>query len=114
VTQLNTPKFLALLRDLDRGIWAPRLEGSQIFLKLEGSEWVFSPLTAVYYHLTDKVLHRGSFWMEELTKEFGFPWWEVIDISYAINSSDRSNALRRNLRRDILRALDLPLDPQDL
>jgi hypothetical protein len=50
-------------------------------------EYAYSPVTAVYYHLTAlrgeaKIQHRGSFWQDEITREFGMSWWDMLELSY--------------------------------
>ncbi len=61
-----------------------------------GSEEVFTPLTAVYYHLTGKWIDGRSFWVEEMSldEEVGFPWYEIIPISYAVISNEKYPCLR--------------------
>jgi hypothetical protein len=107
---LNTERFLALLAQLSPETWTARKDTPLIHLNRQGSDTLFSPLTAVYYHLTGIEIHRGSFWVEELTRDFGFCRWEILQISYAWSGCDFSFRYDRNLRRTILKTLNLPLD----
>jgi hypothetical protein len=109
--KLNTEKFLELLEGLDRGEWTASDHGKCIHLRRKGSDTLFSPLTAVYFCLERKEIHSGSFWSEELCQEFGFPWWEILEITYAeiacVSSAKRYDP---HLRNAMLRALGLPED----
>jgi hypothetical protein len=103
------------LNDLGRignvGKWTASLNDSCIHLKLEGSEMIFTPLTAVHFLLTGQILHRGSFWMEEMTTDSGFPWWEILEVSYAVIACDCSRKYDRHLRNGMLEILGLPFSP---
>jgi len=109
--KLNTETFFVILRELDLGgTWRVSIEDKCIHLRRHGSKTIFSPLTAVYCELTNKEIHRGSFWVEELTQEFGFPWYEVMEISYAWSACSCGRAYDKVLRDRILKALDMQVE----
>ena len=116
--RLDTESFLKRLAALYSSIaWEMAIEDGCIHLRRTGavgtSEYprtIFSPLTAVYYDLTGEIIHRGSFWMPELTEGFGFPWWEVLAVTYASIACDcAGHQYSRALRNRILAALGAPV-----
>ncbi len=56
---------------------------------------IFSPLTAVYYDLTGRAIHRGSYWAEELCWEFGLKWQDALVISHASTSCNCDSVVGR-------------------
>lgn len=76
-----------------------------------GCDTVFVPLTAVYYDLTGIEIHRGSFWVDEMTQLFGFHWSEVIQVSHATFACNCDSLVGRGydraLRERMLNALGL-------
>jgi hypothetical protein len=116
--KLNTELFFYYLGELwATGEWSMRIEnGGCAHLRRQGSETIFSPLTAVYYYLMKTQrqktieLHRGTFWVEELTWDFGFPWWEILELSYAwMACSCGGRDYNRNLRDRLLSVLSQPV-----
>jgi hypothetical protein len=107
--KLNTATFLLLLRELFlTGEWTYEvMKNKCLLMKRHGSETEFSPLTAVYFHLTGKEIHRGSFWVEEFGKDqYAFPWWEILDITYAwMACSGSGRDYNKTLRDEMLHAL---------
>ena len=109
---MNTETFFKHLEEMFlRGGWSASFGETPhrgcVHLSRHGSEQIFSPLTAVYFHLTGKEIHRGSFWVCELTEEFGMPWWEVLALSYAWADSGANGGRVINLRRRLLVILKL-------
>jgi hypothetical protein len=108
---LNTEAFLTYLGQLwATGDWTMHEEDRCIHLWRKGSDTIFSPLTAVYYHLTHVEIHRGSFWVEEFNQgDFQFPWWEILDITYAYMAlSAGGREYNKKLRESILAHLGIP------
>ena len=113
MTQLNIAVFLDYLTEIagDLNWSAEKTPDRCIHLCRRGSDMIFSPLTAVYFNLTGKEIHRGSFFIEELTKEFGFPWYEILEVSYAYLALDSwGKCYNRYLRKDMLEILRLPVE----
>ncbi len=79
-----------------------------IFLARKGSSMIFSPLTAVYFGLTEKEIHHGTFWVKELTEKFGLSCWDALAFSYACTACDIGFRYDRQLRERILITLKLP------
>lgn len=112
---------LWVLRNSSHEKWTPYLckpygeKKGLIRLKLQGSGIVFSPLSAVYYHLTGQEV-VNSFLMPEMTPFFKGEngneerWWEIIDISYASDACDVSRQYNRELRNCLLHTLGLPVE----
>lgn len=108
---VNIDSFILILADLHAtSDWEATVENRLLHLRRKGSDTIFSPLTAVYFHLSGKEIHRGSFWVEELTNEFGMLWWEILEISYAWIACDCGHRFSRHLRKKLYVALNLPLD----
>ncbi len=121
---LDMELFLLFLRALAHSpekkwrpyLWKPYGEKNGLIrLELKGSRMVFSPLSAVYYHLTGYEV-MNSFLMPEMSPYFALEdgkeerWWEIIAISYASDACDVSCQYDRELRNCLLEALDLPLE----
>ena len=103
----NVTAFLATLRALIRtGMWNVSIEKRCIHLRRVGSDTIYSPLTAVYYHLTGKELHRGSFIHPEITRDLGLPHYLIPEISYAEIACEGCGVrYNRDLRDNILSSL---------
>ena len=80
---LDRGGFIDVLSSLSPGIWTASIVDRCIHLCHANDEHIHSPSTAVYFHLTGDILHRGSFWHPEITKRFNLPWWIVLEITYA-------------------------------
>ncbi|MFA6552347.1 MAG: hypothetical protein WCT19_02485 [Candidatus Paceibacterota bacterium] len=112
---LNTESFFEKLNLLIKnGDWESFLgkdtERKNILLKRKNSETLFCPLSAVYFFLTGREIHRGSFIFKELTDEFSFPWWEILEIAYAETACNVSRFYDQKLRNRLLGTLNLPLE----
>lgn len=83
VQTLDQEGFFEMLEALSDEIWTATIEKDCLHLRRAGSEITYSPLTAVYWHLTGAELHRGSFFHPEITKRFHFPWYDILEIVYA-------------------------------
>lgn len=111
---LTIDGFLELLGKLDKEEWSASVEprgplDGYISMRRKTSDTIFSPLTAVYFSLTKAEVHRGSFWFEEMTRDFQLPWWDIQEITYAFCKIDTAGVrYKRPLRNKILRALNLP------
>jgi len=100
--------FLESLTELGKKQdWHAVVNNHVIQLRLDGLDAIFSPLTAVYFALTGKILHPGSFWHSQISEELGLPWWEVNRISYAEIACGYGNRCDWALRDQMLEALDL-------
>ncbi len=114
--QLNVASFLVSLSELDRNIWIAWVESGLtsrgcIHLNRKGSQMPFSPLTAVYFNLTGVEIHRGTFWFEEMTRDFGMSWWDIQALTYAsVKIDTQGTRYNRALRNKLLRALSLPME----
>lgn len=102
--------FIPALNKLSRsGMWVATLDHRYIHLRRQGSEHLYSPLTASYWRSTNIDLHRGSYFHPEIQEYFNIPWYEVLAISYAESGSDGGGyRYDRNLRNQILIAVKLP------
>ncbi len=80
---LDKEGFLDVLGRLPTHLWTASIEHRCIHLRRVGSASVYSPLTAVYWHLTQEELHRGSFSHPEITERFHLSAWEIEQIAYA-------------------------------
>jgi hypothetical protein len=105
-TQLDLATFLQLLREIAHTEgWSASLDGSCIRLRLKGVDDIFSPLSAVFYIISGRVIDHRSFWMREITDASIMPWWEVLEISLADMACDCGNQYKRQLRQAMLEAL---------
>lgn len=106
VQTLDREGFLDVLGNLPSEIWTASVEKSCLHLRRSGSAVIYSPLTAVYWNLTEGELHRGSFSHPEITARFHLPWWEILEIAYAEICLVRNGKHYRNkLRLRMLEAV---------
>jgi hypothetical protein len=105
----DTLKILWLLERIgDDPQWSAMIgEWGHIQMKRKGSDVIFSPLTAVYFRLTKKEVDRRTYWVEELTKHFGYSSLEILAITYASLRCDTGQKYDRNLRCQLLKAVRL-------
>jgi hypothetical protein len=80
-----------------------------IRLRRDGGHTCYSPLTAVYCHLTGGEI-QNCFWLPEVSSELGLVWWEVLEIQYASDRCEGGRRYDRNLRDEILGILELPME----
>lgn len=83
VQTLDQEGFFEMLDALPDTIWTATIEKNCLHLRRVESEITYSPLTAVYWHLTGAELHRGSFFHPEITERFRLPWYDILEIVYA-------------------------------
>ncbi|MDO8564429.1 MAG: hypothetical protein Q7R88_00340 [bacterium] len=113
--KLKTPDlagYIELLAVLfGTGNWTARVLKRCIHLYHVGSDEVFSPTTALHYHLTAgaEKIGRGFFY-EEFSILTGMPWWLMLEISYAEIACDCGRQYDRRLRNRILEALGQPAE----
>lgn len=109
IQTLTTESFSHILGTLSvTEIWTPYVTVDRLIrLKRIESHNTYSPLTAVYFHLTGEEI-LNCFWVPEITERFQFHWWEVLEISYASDACNCSRYYDRRLRNQILQALRLP------
>ncbi len=112
-TQLNTDSFIVQLQRLDRSVtWRidplPTQKDKRIYMYRRDRNTLFTPVTAVYFHLTRVEIHHGSFWCEEMTRDFGFPPMDIVEIVYAQMGLVCGRSFDPHLRNRILTVLGLP------
>jgi hypothetical protein len=116
--KLNTDSFILKLAQLDfKNRWTVQpydTRDKNLILKLKGSDHLFTPLYAVYCELTGQEIHRGSFWCEELTRDFEMPGYEIVPIVYAQMGLDCASRYDRHLRNRILEAMNLPKEKTNM
>ncbi len=108
---MSISSFLVLLEESQQRMkdgWSAELDHRCIHLRRKDSEMIFSPMTAVYWYLTKKEIHRGSFWCEEMESQFGLPWWDINTIVYAQMALGLT--YNKKLRNRLLIACNLPAD----
>ncbi len=109
---MNIHSFLARLALLRRDSqWTSAVEGGCIHLRHTKCDIIFVPLTAMYYDLTGIEIHRGSFWVEEMTKLNGFSPFDLLRISHATFACNCVSVVGQGydhaLRQRMLNALGL-------
>lgn len=118
--QWNTGIFLYILRTLTNKahwkpyLWTPYDERRglirlELSVELSSRRYRHSPLTAVYYECTGVEIPNG-FWVSEITEKFGFPWYEVLEISYASDACNIGRSYDIHLRNRLLRALNFKME----
>lgn len=92
--------------------WSSSVEDGCIHMRHARCDIIFVPLTAVYYDLTGIEIHRGSFWVEEMTRLNGFSRFELLRISHATFACNCDSIVGRGycpkLRDNLLKAVGLP------
>ena len=109
---MNIDEFLSRLSTLrKRPEWSAFVENDCIMLRHAKCEIRFTPLTAVYYQLSGIEIHHGSFWAEELTREYDLSWHDALTLSHAIFACNCDSVVGRGydrgLRDKLLRAVGL-------